>query len=425
MAEPAALVGRTRSAGRERVDAGAGQTRARRHLVRFASLLCALALGACPQLGARPRIAYFERAGELPALGYHYFPLKVAARAGRVAVLDGAPTLGFKNSRILLLDATTGTLLSSTEIPRGTRRDAKGSALAADARGRFYAAIEGQGETHLLRLTPPPRPAKLPNASNPPSPAKSAALTRGRPRGAATVAATGARSGQQPTEEWDAIRAGRSPTGLLVDEAEQVWLVDGGNHRIIRLAWKGDDPAVFGSSRELDVPRGAALDKEGVFYTRVAGPKQSRVFRYDSKGALLGSFVVPGLEDPLAWFHNDLAFDREGRLYLTDFARSRVLVFTTDGKPAGEIRDPAFKGPMGLCFDEEDVLFIADAWAKQVLRFRPVYEKEAAERAAAAKRQAIPRTGNEALPPPSDVGGSAPPAPSAEAPADAGAPKRR
>ena len=80
---------------------------------------------------------------------------------------------------------------------------------------------------------------------------------------------------------------------------------------------------------------GPLWDGEGLVFCLV---DESRILRYDPEGRLAGGFTIDGLEDPLAWFHNDLRLDREGRLYVTDYSKSRILVFRQDGTPAGEIK---------------------------------------------------------------------------------------
>jgi hypothetical protein len=306
-------------------------------------LATALSSG-CAQTRIVSPIAFFESGGKLPHSGFRYYPLKVAARQGWVAVVDGSPNLGFRNSRVLVLNKATGVSIGQAEIPRGGEKGAKGHGVSIDAMGRIYVAVEDVGKTHLLRLTP----------------GSSGSLRA----------------------EWDHFAGMSYPTGIFVAPPETMYLVDGGNHRIIRLAWKGFDPAVIGSSRDLETPRGIAVDKQGNLYTHVVRTGKIWVLKYAPDGRLLQSFPVEGVEEPLAWFYNDLALDSAGRLYLSDYAKSRVLVLGEGGKVVQEIAQPGFKGPMGLAFDEDDVLYVADAWTKEVFRLRPVHEHEVRERAA-------------------------------------------
>jgi DNA-binding beta-propeller fold protein YncE len=305
---------------------------------RIAALLPLLCLVGCPPPARVSRIALFEPAGRVAQGQYHYYPLKVAARGGWVAVLDGSPNLGFRNSRVLLFNKATGLIAGVAEIPRGADKGAKGHGLHLDDQGRIYVAVEDVGKTHILRLTP-------------------------RPTG-----------GFQ--QEWDRIPGATYPTGISMGPGGLLHLVDAGNHRIIRLAWKGFDPAVIGSSRELQTPRGIAVDRAGNLYTHVLRDGQVWIVKYAPDGTKLTSFAVEGVEEPLAWFYNDLVLDSSGRIYLSDYAKSRILVLAEDGKVVQTLTAPGLKGPMGLSLDEKDHLFVADAWAKQVLHFRPVYEHE-------------------------------------------------
>jgi len=304
-----------------------------------AVLLAAVVAAGCAPGRVAARIAFFEPAGTVGHGEYHYYPLKVAARGRWIAVLDGSPNLGYRNSRVLLFQKSSARLVATSEIPRGTRRGAKGSALWIDPRGRIYVAVEDVETTHLLRLTP-------------------------------------MAGGQGFTQEWDSIRGGSYPTGIFADAAGTVVLVDGGNHRIIRLPWKGMDPQVLGSSRELDHPRGLAVDASWNVYTHTIRAGKLWLLKYAPDGRLAAEVPVDGLKEPLAWFYNDVVVDSLGRLYLSDYAKARVLILDPSGKVISEIAHPGFKGPMGLALDETDHLYVADAWAKSVFRFRPVYEHE-------------------------------------------------
>lgn len=385
-------------------------------------VVAGVGLSACPAPRvAVQRIAYFERVDAPLTPDVSYYPLKLAARAGTLAVLDTSANLGFKSSRILRLDAATGKLLTATSVPRGTQRGAKAAAVAMDAQGRIYVAIEGRRQTHLVRLTrpaplPPPKvqpavsPAPSPpvaakEAITPPAPARreatrlrmralealrppvagdpTAGVARGIIGGTGTSGGISARVravGRPERQEWDALRGGKYPAGLAVDAAgENLVLVDGGNHRLIRMAWKGTDPVVIGSTRELELPRGVAWAADGEIITK-KNAKGSVLTRYRPDGALLGEVEVKGLTEDLKWFYNELLIGPDDKLYMTDYQKSCVRVLSRDGAHQSELRDPLFKGPMGLAFDEQNNLWVADAWGKRILKFRPVYEKEAAAR---------------------------------------------
>jgi hypothetical protein len=300
--------------------------------------LVAALLTSCAAGRSTWRLSAFEPALPLASREFHYQPLKVAARGGWVAVLDGAPNLGYRNSRVLLFRKTTGALVATSEIPRGTGQGAKGHGLALDGQGRLYVAVEDLEKTHLLRLS---------------------------------LGELG-----ELTQEWDAIQGGKYPTGIQVDARGALVLVDGGNHRIIRMPWKGLDPQVIGSSRNFDLPRGLAVDAQGNLYTHTLRERTLWVLKFSPTGNLLRSFAVQEVGEPLAWFYNDLAVDARGRLYLSDYAKARILVLNAAGEQVAEIKTAAFKGPMGLALDEEEHLFVADAWAKEVFHFRPVFEHE-------------------------------------------------
>ena len=350
--------------------------------------LVVVAAGACVAPAAVvPRIAYYERVDAPFTPDVAYYPLKIAARGDELAVLDTSANLGFKGSRILRLSAQTGAVLSATLVPRGTQRGAKAAAVAMDAGGRIYVAIEGPRQTHLLRLTKPapkPSPPPAPQTVKPSGPPKVEDGVGGTVVGGVVGGLLGGTlvgpPSQAELQEWDELRGGKYPAGLAVDDAgAHLVLVDGGNHRLIRMAWKGTDPVVIGGARDLDLPRGLAWAKDGEIITKQSG-HAPLLARYNADGARVGEIEVKGLAEDLKWFYNELVVGPDGQLYMTDYQKARVIVISRDGKRQSELRDPAFKGPMGLAFDERNQLWVADAWAKRILKFKPVYEKEAARR---------------------------------------------
>jgi hypothetical protein len=360
----------------------APDARARRAAGVVAAIVLASGVGACVPAPAAPKIAFFERDGAPREIVSNYYPLKVAARAGIVAVLDSSSRLGFKSSRVLVLDAKTGALVYQYAVPRATGRGGAATAVDIDASGRIYVAVDGALGIHVLRLSRDAAAPRRPAAASPRAGESTSASPQAstRPRSPAPAPA-------RYTDEWDFIRRGKYPAGLRVGANDELVLVDGGNHRIVRIGWKGADPRVIGSSRDLDTPRGAALLPDGSICAKNGVPAAPAIACYDRAGMTRARFVLAGLAEPLEWFYNDVALGPDGKLYVTDYEKHMVRVFSQTGAPLGQIADPALKGPMGIAFDESANLYVADAWAKHLLRFRPVYEKEAAERARARAKE--------------------------------------
>jgi DNA-binding beta-propeller fold protein YncE len=64
----------------------------------------------------------------------------------------------------------------------------------------------------------------------------------------------------------------------------------------------------------------------------------------------------------------DIAVAADGSLWVTDTGNNRVLHYTADGEPLGELRGLEFNEPVGITIADGEVL-VADAWSGRVLRF--------------------------------------------------------
>jgi sugar lactone lactonase YvrE len=139
------------------------------------------------------------------------------------------------------------------------------------------------------------------------------------------------------------------------------------------------------------IPGGLALDAEGSLY--VSETSAERVWKIDGKTGLLvavagsgqGGFSGDGGPATAARLHEpgDLAFDREGNLYVADLGNNRVRrvdrksgaistfagtgrpLFTKDGLPATET--PLGRAT-GLVFDPAGNLFLIESYSGRLLR---------------------------------------------------------
>ena len=111
---------------------------------------------------------------------------------------------------------------------------------------------------------------------------------------------------------------------MKVDSDGNLWVVDRGNNRVLKLTRDGEVLARWGAEGfgpgEFSVPTSIAIDGEGNFY--VAEVDGSRVQIFSSAGEYL-SDLAPGL---LSGPHG-LAFDSEGNLYVGDTRNNYVRKF--------------------------------------------------------------------------------------------------
>jgi len=180
-----------------------------------------------------------------------------------------------------------------------------------------------------------------------------------------------------------------TPQAIAVDGVQGwVHVAESGNHRVQRVNadsgarlvdWQ---PEVSGTPAE---PMGLALDPRGEVY--VADAANRRLHRgspFAAEGSLRGAGEAPrAVGTP--WTRRDaedrmqapeyVLFDAEGRLWVSDTANDRVLLFapdangaltadTTAGAPTVDLDDP-----VGLAIDPDGMLFVVDSNNHRIRRY--------------------------------------------------------
>ena len=172
-----------------------------------------------------------------------------------------------------------------------------------------------------------------------------------------------------------------------------------GAQTITTIAGNGRlEPAVEGTpayaspfSFSEGTPAGLVVDRDGNLY--VSDSRAARVWRIDRKTGLLaavagtgesgfsgdgGPAVAATLKEP-----GDLAFDRDGNLFVSDLGNNRIrridrksgvietfagtgrAIFTKDGLPA---KETPIGRPLGIVFDPAGNLFVVECYAGRLLR---------------------------------------------------------
>lgn len=163
-----------------------------------------------------------------------------------------------------------------------------------------------------------------------------------------------------------------SPTGLALDAAGNLYLVDGGNRRIQKWSPDGTFLATWGSPADgeggLVEPIDVAIGPGGDLYVTDAGRHQ--VVRFDSDGRLLGNWGGPAeLTSP-----RGIAVDAAGDVYVVDRDSHRVLKFAPGGASLGSIGGPEsgpgqLDRPYGVAVDADGDLYVTDAGHGRIVVF--------------------------------------------------------
>ena len=164
----------------------------------------------------------------------------------------------------------------------------------------------------------------------------------------------------------DAIK---TPHGLRIDPAGNVWLTDIGNHLVMKFDPDGKLLLSLGTKGEagadadhFDRPTDVAVTPAGEFYV-TDGYGNSRVLKFARDGKLLTTWGKKGTGEGEFNLPHAVCLDGKGRVYVGDRENNRVQVFDPDGKFLHQWKESG--APYGL-FLAGDRLFVADGRADWV-----------------------------------------------------------
>jgi sugar lactone lactonase YvrE len=160
------------------------------------------------------------------------------------------------------------------------------------------------------------------------------------------------------------------PSAIAVDLIGNVYVTDltGRIQKFTKTL--GCDPQWGPGVGELSGPQGIAVDADGNVY--VANTGNGRIQVYESSGALLGGWPIPGLFGESNGTPQGIAVDPEGNVYVAELTKSMIKVYgwnensgTWVPKGNGEWYGPVgqpFNNPFGVALDQCGTkVYVADA----------------------------------------------------------------
>ncbi len=168
----------------------------------------------------------------------------------------------------------------------------------------------------------------------------------------------------------------KSPRGMAVDDAGNIWVTDTDNDRIQKYSSKGKLLHVIGTSGSgegrFDAPAGIALSPRGNICVADTGNKRVQVF--SAKGMFLGAFGKSGalrgqFREPV-----DLTVDRAGNIYVVDRGNNRFGKYDNNGALLWETgkegsADGEFDRPENIIVSPDNEVFVLDAGNARVQIF--------------------------------------------------------
>ena len=127
---------------------------------------------------------------------------------------------------------------------------------------------------------------------------------------------------------------------------------------------------------EFNLPRDLAIGKDGRLYVVDGG--NFRVVVFDREGRYLHSFGSVGKQYGQFARPKEVAIDREGNVYIVDTAFGNFQIFNADGELLLFVGDRAERDgpakymlPSGIAVDEDGRVLVVDQWFRKIDVYRP------------------------------------------------------
>ncbi len=154
-----------------------------------------------------------------------------------------------------------------------------------------------------------------------------------------------------------------SLSAIAIDRSGNLYIVDTGNTRVVKVGLSGAGSVISTGSVTLTAPHGVALDQSGDLFISDGTGEGSRIVEVTAGGsaAALTIDVSSGagsLNSP-----EGLAVDVSGKLYIADSANNRIVTVAS-GSTTGVVLNvelsPALSNPSGVAVDRVGNVLIAD-----------------------------------------------------------------
>ena len=157
------------------------------------------------------------------------------------------------------------------------------------------------------------------------------------------------------------------PRGVAMDRADNILVVDNGNHRIQKFTAEGKFMTSVGSKGDkplqFSYPAGIGISPSEKVYIcdtsnhriKILNPDLTFSTSFGSRSSGNGQFICP----------DDVAFDSRGNVYVADSGNHHIQVFTEEGRFLRKFGkrgggDGELNCPVGVAIDSDDVVYIVE-----------------------------------------------------------------
>jgi DNA-binding beta-propeller fold protein YncE len=163
--------------------------------------------------------------------------------------------------------------------------------------------------------------------------------------------------------------------GLRIDADDNLWTTDDTNHTVLKLSPEGRVLLVLGrrdTSGEEDWlfnrPTDVAFSRQGDIYV-TDGYGNARVVMFDRQGKFLRTWGKRGTGPGEFILPHSVVVDREGRVYVGDRENQRIQIFDAEGRYLREWAGIGY--PYGLFLTPDQHVWMADGGFNRVIELDP------------------------------------------------------
>jgi len=168
----------------------------------------------------------------------------------------------------------------------------------------------------------------------------------------------------------------KAPLGIGTDAADNIYVADTGNNRIVKFDSNLDFLGKIGSTGsgngQFSNPSGVAVDGSGNIY--VADSSNNRIQKFDGEGNFLWTVGAYGTGNEQFQHPIGIAVDSSGYVYVADSGNYRIQKIDPSGAYVGQFGSKGtgnsqFSNPTGVAVDGSGNIYVSDAGNNAVKKF--------------------------------------------------------